>query len=116
MKIRLPSLSCMTLSLAFVIAIPAVAADVAPMPTSTTLVAGLSAEEIVERMRQRNELRALDLHAYESTRSYSLSYRGFPSDREAQEEVVVYYTAPESKSFDDCVSTLRNVQSWTGAG
>jgi len=109
MKSQFPNLSCinLALALALVITTSAFAADVAPMPTSTTQVAGLSADEIVERMRQRNELRAIGLRAYESTRSYSLSYRGFPSDREAQEEVVVHYTAPESKSFD--------VISWRGS-
>jgi hypothetical protein len=45
-------------------------------------------------------LRAAALSAYDGRRSYSLSYRGFPSDRDAQEEVVAHYTAPASKSFD----------------
>jgi hypothetical protein len=78
---------------------PAFAAD-APTPTSTALVQGISAEEIVTRMRQNNSVRAAALSAYDGTRSYSLSYRGFPSDREAHEDVVAHYTAPESKSFE----------------
>jgi hypothetical protein len=78
---------------------PSFAADV-PTPTRTALVQGISAEEIVSRMRQSNSVRAAALSAYDGRRSYSLSYRGFPSDRDAQEEVFAHYTAPESKSFD----------------
>jgi hypothetical protein len=78
---------------------PAFAAD-ALTPTRTALVQGMSAEEIVARMRQSNSLRAAALSAYDGRRSYSLSYRGFPSDREAQEDVVAHYTAPASKNFD----------------
>jgi hypothetical protein len=50
-------------------------------------------------MNRNNVLRATALHAYESRRSYHLIYRGFPSNKEAEVEVVAYYAAPESKSF-----------------
>jgi hypothetical protein len=79
---------------------PAFATDAAPTPTSTALTPGMSVEEIVTRMGQSNSLRAAALSAYDGRRSYSLSYRGFPSDRDAEEEVVAHYTASAGKSFD----------------
>jgi len=99
MNVQLRTLCWATLLLTLQTIAPAFAAD-APTPTSTALVQGISMEEIVTRMRQSNSLRAAALSAYDGRRSYSLSYRGFPSDRDAQEEVVAHYTAPASKSFD----------------
>ncbi len=61
---------------------------------------GMSAQEVVRRLLQNNAQRAAALRGYEGRRSYSLRYRGFPSDHEAEEEVAVHYTSPESKSFE----------------
>jgi hypothetical protein len=76
------------------------AADASPAGTTSAVSPGLSAEDIVARLSRNNELRAAALRAYEGKRSYSLQYRGFPSNREAGMEVVAHYEAPASKSFD----------------
>lgn len=78
---------------------PAFAAD-APTPTSAAVVQGMSVEQIVTRMRQSNSARAAALSSYDGTRSYSLSYRGFPSDRDAHQDVLAHYSAQAGKSFD----------------
>jgi len=91
---------CGAILLVALLVISAAFAADALTPTRTALVQGMSAEEIVARMRQSNSLRAASLSAYDGKRSYSLSYRGFPSDRDAQEEVIAHYTAPAGKSFD----------------
>jgi hypothetical protein len=78
------------------------AADVAPIATGTSsaITTGMSVDEIVGRLGQQNAQRASALHGFEGKRSYQLTYRGFPSNREAEMEVVAHYEAPESKSFD----------------
>jgi hypothetical protein len=83
-----------------VFAPPAFAADPVPVLTSVALTPGMNADEIVARLNRNNELRAVALRAYESKRSYSLTYHGFPSNRVAAIEVVAHYQAPESKSFE----------------
>jgi hypothetical protein len=75
-------------------------ADAGPVASSSAVSPGLSAEEIVSRLSRNNEQRAAALRSYESKRSYSLQYRGFPSNREAEMEVVAHYDAPENKNFD----------------
>ena len=82
------------------VALPSFAADPTPVFTDSALRAGLSVEEIVARLNQNNEQRATALRSYEGKRSYMLTYHGFPSNRDAQIEVIAHYQAPESKSFD----------------
>ena len=79
---------------------PRYAADVAPIATSTSIAPGLKVDEIVARMEERNQQRSASLRGYEGKRSYSLSYRGFPGDREAEMDVVAHYESPANKSFD----------------
>jgi hypothetical protein len=89
------------LALVFMVATQAAfAVDPLPTATSGSLVAGMNADEIVARLNRNNEQRAAALRAYESKRSYLLTYRGFPSNREAALEVVAHYQAPETKSFN----------------
>ena len=78
----------------------AFAANPGPTANTTALTVGMNAEEIVARMSRNNSMRASALHGYESKRSYQLIYQGFPSNREAQLNVIAHYVAPESKSFD----------------
>ncbi len=59
----------------------------------------MSAQEIVERLIRANEQRAAALRGYEGKRTYRLTYRGFPSDREAGLEVIAHFEAPERKTF-----------------
>jgi hypothetical protein len=87
-------------ALVFILMAPAVfAAGPVPVATSIALTPGMNADEIVARLNRNNAQRAATLRAYESKRSYRLTYHGFPSNREAGIEVVARYQAPESKSF-----------------
>lgn len=88
-------------ALAFLfVTLPSFAASPAAVANTSALRTGLSAEEIVSRLDQNNQQRASSLHAYEGKRSYTLTYRGFPSNHDAEMEVVAHYEAPQSKSFD----------------
>ena len=82
------------------VALPCFAADPTTASTNSALRPGISAGEIVARLNQSNQRRAAALHAYEGKRSYTLTYRGFPSGRDAEIEVVSHYQAPGSKRFD----------------
>lgn len=61
--------------------------------------AWLSAEEIVNRLVERNLERARALGAYEGTRVYRLEYRGFPGSRSAEMIVDAKYRTPGTKEF-----------------
>jgi hypothetical protein len=63
----------------------------------------LTAEQVVNNLVQHNLQRAAALRAYQSTRSYRIEYRGFPSSRSAEMVVDVKYRAPYTKEF-----TLRS--------
>lgn len=82
------------------VARPLFAAEPARGESSSAVRAGMNVEEIVARLNRNNAQRAGALRAYEGTRFYTLTYRGFPSNREADMEVVAHYQAPQSKSFD----------------
>jgi hypothetical protein len=66
---------------------------------ATTPQTGLSAEEVVNHLVQRNLERARALGAYQGTRIYRLEYRGFPSSRSAEMVVDVKYSTPGTKDF-----------------
>lgn len=66
---------------------------------ATTPQTGLSAEEVVNQLVQRNLERARALGAYQGTRIYRLEYRGFPSSRSAEMVVDVKYSTPGTKDF-----------------
>jgi hypothetical protein len=66
---------------------------------ATTPQAGLSAEEVVNHLVQRNLERARALGAYQGTRVYRLEYRGFPGSRSAEMVVDVKYSTPGTKDF-----------------
>jgi hypothetical protein len=59
----------------------------------------LSAEEVVNRLVERNLERARALGAYQGTRIYRLDYRGFPGSRNAEMIVDVKYRSPGTKEF-----------------
>ena len=76
------------------------AATAQPSDTSAAAPhAGLSAEEVVNRLVQRNLERAHALSAYQGTRVYHLDYRGFPGSRSAEMIVDVKYRTPGTKEF-----------------
>jgi hypothetical protein len=92
-----PALS--TLSLLIGLGIMQVA-NAQPADAPATLPqGGLSVEEVVNRLVQRNLDRARALEAYRGTRIYRLEYRGFPGSRSAEMIVDVKYSKPGTKEF-----------------
>ena len=59
----------------------------------------LSAEQVVQRLIEKNQERAAALQHYSGKRSYHLEYHGFPASAEATMEVEVNFDAPASKHF-----------------
>jgi hypothetical protein len=59
----------------------------------------LSADQVVQRLMEKNKERADSLQHYTGTRVYRLEYRGFPASAEADMEVEVNFDAPASKRF-----------------
>jgi hypothetical protein len=69
------------------------------LPAQQTQQPSMTANEIVQRMTERNQERALSLQHFTSTRHYRLEYRGFPADKTASMEVEAEFDAPASRSF-----------------
>jgi hypothetical protein len=67
----------------------------------------VTAEQVVDKLVQRNLERAQALAAYQGTRIYRLEYYGFPGSRSAEMTVTVKYLSPETKEF--------SIQSETGS-
>jgi Outer membrane lipoprotein-sorting protein len=59
----------------------------------------LTANEVVRNLEDRNRTRAQALHRFEGTRVYTLHYRGFPHNYDAEMVVSVAYQAPATKEF-----------------
>jgi hypothetical protein len=59
----------------------------------------LTADQIVQRLTDKNKERAEALQHYLGKRSYRLEYRGFPASADATMEVEVNFDAPASKHF-----------------
>ena len=59
----------------------------------------LDADQVVQRLMEKNKERAEGLQHYSGKRSYRLEYRGFPTSAEATMEVEVNFDAPASKRF-----------------
>jgi hypothetical protein len=73
-------------------------ADSSPLPPYITN-APLSLDQVVDNLIRKDEERAQALRHSESTRVYRLSYRGFPSDRDAEMTVEATYDSPSTKNF-----------------
>jgi outer membrane lipoprotein-sorting protein len=58
-----------------------------------------SEQEIVTRMAAMNDVRASALRAYQGTRTYQVSYKGFPKGLSAKAVVRLDFTAPDKKQF-----------------
>ena len=79
-----------------------------PSNTPTTEPrAGLTSEQVVDKLVQRNLERSQALAACQGTRIYRLENRGFPGSRSAEMTVAVKYRSPETKEF--------SIQSETGS-
>jgi hypothetical protein len=50
-------------------------------------------------MAAMNQARAAALHRYQGTRTYQVSYKGFPKDLSAKALVKLEYAAPDNKQF-----------------
>jgi len=72
------------------------ASDPAAGPASA---APLPVDEVVNNLVRKNAERSRNLLHSESTRIYRLTYRGFPSDREAEMTVAASYDSPAKKEF-----------------
>jgi hypothetical protein len=73
--------------------------DAALAASVSTTNTGLTVDQVVEKLQQRNAERAAALEQYESTRDYGMQYRGFPSNRDAEMVVHMAFRAPDSKEF-----------------
>jgi hypothetical protein len=74
---------------------------------ATEPYAGLTSEQVVNKLVQRNLERAHALAAYQGTRVYRLEHHGFPGFRSAEMIVAVTYRSPTTKEF--------SIQSETGS-
>lgn len=70
-----------------------------PSAVHSIPTAPLTVQQVVKRLQEKNAERAAALDQYEVTRVYSMQYRGFPSDRNAEMVVSMVYRAPNSKEF-----------------
>jgi outer membrane lipoprotein-sorting protein len=79
----------------------AVSAGLAQEPGTSVKAAPtpLTADEVVRNMEQKNHQRAEALQQFQSTRVYTMQYRGFPSDKSAEMTVNVTYQSPNKKEF-----------------
>jgi hypothetical protein len=59
----------------------------------------LEADQVVQRLMEKNQERADSLQHYIGKRTYHLEYRGFPASADAIMEVEVNFDAPASKRF-----------------
>jgi hypothetical protein len=59
----------------------------------------LTADQVVQRLVEKNQERAAALQHYVGKRSYRLEYHGFPASTEATMDVDVNFDAPASKHF-----------------
>jgi hypothetical protein len=65
---------------------------------------GLTPEQVVNNLVQRNLTRAQGLAAYQGTRTYRLEYQGFAGSRSAEMLVDVRYKSPGTKSEKEALS------------
>ena len=77
----------------------------AARPQADPALPALSADQVVQRLLEKNKERSQSLQHYSGKRSYHLEYRGFPSSTEASMEVEVNFDAPASKRFTVVSST-----------
>lgn len=81
------------------------AAGVCQSPVAGNFLGGsvqkspLRAEQVAEKLQEKDAQRAAALEQFSSTRIYRMQYRGFPSDRDAEMVVNVTFRAPSTKEF-----------------
>lgn len=67
--------------------------------SATRVPASLNVQELVQKLEARNLDRANALHEYEGVRTYTMQYRGFPGNRDAEMVVTMSYQSPGTKKF-----------------
>ena len=67
--------------------------------SSSAQNAPLTAQQVARNLQERNAQRTAALKQFSGTRVYTLEYRGFSSDRQAEMVVTMAYNAPNSKVF-----------------
>ena len=70
-----------------------------PVANSAPALPSLTADQIVQRLTEKNRERAAGLQGYSGKRSYRLEYRGFPAATDATMVVDVRFDAPGPKRF-----------------
>ncbi len=75
------------------------AQPVAPALPPSITTAPLSVDQVVNNLIRKDAERAQALRHYQATRIYHLSYRGFPSDHDAEMIVEATYDSPSTKRF-----------------
>jgi hypothetical protein len=68
-------------------------------PQADSALPVLTADQVVQRLVEKNQERAAALQHYVGKRSYRLEYHGFPASTEATMDVEVNFDAPASKHF-----------------
>ncbi len=71
----------------------------AAWPQPDPALPALTADQVVQRLVEKNQERAAALQHYVGKRSYRLEYHGFPASTEATMDVEVNFDAPASKHF-----------------
>jgi hypothetical protein len=71
----------------------------AAWPQAQPTMPALDADQVVQRLMEKNKERADSLQHYTAKRIYRLEYRGFPGSADAAMEVDVNFDAPASKRF-----------------
>ena len=71
----------------------------AAWPQADPALPALTADQVVQRLVEKNQERAAALQHYVGKRSYRLEYHGFPASTEATMDVEVNFDAPASKHF-----------------
>ena len=71
----------------------------AAWPQADPALPVLTADQVVQRLMEKNQERAAALQHYLGKRSYRLEYHGFPASTEATMDVEVNFDAPATKRF-----------------
>ena len=71
----------------------------ASLTAQQTAASDLTADQIVQRLLERNEDRARNLQHYTATRHYHLEYHGMLGARDASMDVEASFDAPATKNF-----------------
>jgi len=70
----------------------------AAWPQADPALPALTADQVVQRLMERNQERAAALQHYLGKRSYRLEYHGFPASAEATMDVEVNFDAPATSA------------------